>query len=100
MVRQKVQAWLSHPLTRGHDLDDPRTTDLRRQMIAQKPFLRDIYREWYQSLCEALPSGCEPVLELGSGPGFLADFIPGLVTSDILACEGVRVVLDGTHLPF
>jgi SAM-dependent methyltransferase len=40
------------------------------------------------------------VLEIGSGAGFLADFIPGLITSEILVCRGVRVVLDAEHLPF
>jgi hypothetical protein len=40
------------------------------------------------------------VLEIGSGPGFLSDFVSGLISSEMFVCPGVRVVLDGRHLPF
>lgn len=95
-----LKAWLAHPLTRGLDIDDPRTTLLRRQIIQEKGFLRQIYQEWYAAIAAALPADEEPVLELGSGAGFLSDFIPGLITSEIFSCPGVRVVLDGARLPF
>jgi SAM-dependent methyltransferase len=96
----RSKAWLSHPFTRGLDLDDPRTTEQRRAIIQHKPFLRRVYAEWYTTITRALPRGDEPVLEIGSGAGFLADFIPGLITSEILVCRGVRVVLDAGRLPF
>ena len=35
-----LRTWLTHPLTRGLDIDDPRTTELRRRVILEKPFLR------------------------------------------------------------
>lgn len=95
-----LRTWLEHPLTRGLDLDDPRTTDRRRQVIREKAFLRDIYSDWYSSIAEALPEGPGAVLEIGSGPGFLDDFVPGLITSEAFACPGVRLVLDGLRLPF
>lgn len=95
-----LKTWLTHPLTRGLDIDDPRTTLLRRQIIQEKGFLRQIYQEWYAAIAAALPAGEEPVLELGSGAGFLSDFIPGLITSEIFSCPDVRVVLDGARLPF
>ena len=47
-----------------------------------------------------LPDVPGNVLEIGSGPGFLADYIPDLVTSDIFTLPGVRCVLDGSALPF
>jgi SAM-dependent methyltransferase len=94
------KAWLAHPLTRGLDLDDPRLNEQRRRIIEQKPFLRRIYEEWYTAIVEALPPGDAPVLEIGSGAGFLRDFIPGLITSEVLPSPGVGVVLDGTRLPF
>jgi SAM-dependent methyltransferase len=91
---------LSHPLTRGLSIDDPRTTALRRRIVNEKPFLKKIYIEWYQSVAAALPPGPGRVLELGSGPGFLDQFIDGLITSEIFPCPGVAVVLDGHRLPF
>jgi hypothetical protein len=31
--------------------------------------------------------------------GFLADYVPGLVTSEVFHCPNVRMVLDGQSLP-
>jgi SAM-dependent methyltransferase len=95
-----LKARLAHPRTRGLDLDDPQTTLLRRRIIREKKFLERIYREWYTAIRDALPPGAAPVLELGSGAGFLREFLPGLITSEILRLPQVRVVLDGQELPF
>jgi len=95
-----LKRWLEHPLTRGLDLDDPRTTHLRRRILTGKPFLRRIYEEWYAALAASLPPGDGLVLELGSGAGFLADFVPGLVRSEVFYTPGVDAVLDGLALPF
>ena len=50
-----LKRWFEHPLTRGLDLDDPRTTHLRRRILAEKPFLRKIYEEWYERIAASLP---------------------------------------------
>ena len=91
---------LAHPLTRGLDLDDPNTTVLRQAIVHSKPFLKSIYEEWYQKIANCLPDIRGNVLELGSGGGFLADYIPDLITSEILHCPNVQLVLDGQSLPF
>ena len=95
-----LRKWLSHPLTRGSDLEDPQTTLLRRRIIKEKKFLWRIYHEWYQAIGAALPSGKRPILELGSGPGFLKGVIPGLITSEVFYPTDMDVVLDGQQLPF
>jgi SAM-dependent methyltransferase len=81
------------------DLDDPATTQLRRRIIREKPFLKRIYDEWYALLADAVPAGPEPVLELGSGAGFLDEVIPGLITSDVFECDGLDLICDGCRLP-
>ncbi len=91
---------LAHPLTRGLNIDSPRCTDLRRSLIRNKRFLRQIYEEWYAAIAALLPPDKDPVLEIGSGGGFLPDYIPGLITSEVFYCQHVRVVLDGSRLPF
>src|SRR6266851_7114178 len=96
----KLKQWLAHPLTRGWDIDDPHTTQLRRSIIRDKGFLRQIYQEWYHTIAASLPVGEGAVLELGSGAGFLGDFVPDLITSETFTCADVRLVLDGRALPF
>ncbi len=91
---------LVHPLMRGMNIDDPRTTHRRKLLIKSKPFLRKIYEEWYRFLICELPVGEEPVLEIGSGPGFLKELIPELISSEVFYCPGVDLLLDGHQLPF
>ena len=91
---------LAHPLTRDLDIDDPQTTHLRRQIIQEKSFLRQIYQEWYRAIVAALPQDQGAVLELGAGGGFMSDFVPDLITSELFYCPKIRTVLDGSSLPF
>jgi SAM-dependent methyltransferase len=91
---------LAHPLTASIDLDDARTSALRKQIIASKPFLKAIYDEWYSLLVSELPAGNGAALEIGSGAGHCAEFIPNLITSEVFSCPGVRIVLDARQLPF
>jgi len=39
-------------------------------------------------------------LELGSGAGFLSDFVPDLITTEIFYCPHIRMVADAQRLPF
>jgi SAM-dependent methyltransferase len=91
---------LAHPLTRGMDIDSPATTELRRRIVRGKPFLRRLYEEWYGLIRSQLPSISGNVLELGSGAGFMHEYIDGLITSEIFSTPGASVVIDGTKLPF
>jgi hypothetical protein len=85
-----LKSLLAHPLTCGLDLDDPRTTELRLRIIQEKSFLRQIYQEWYSTLANDLPRGALPTVELGSGAGFLKDFVPNLITSEVFSCAGAH----------
>lgn len=91
---------LSHPLTRGLDIDAIQTTELRKQIICSKPFLKKIYEQWYSQIIENIPAGVGPVLELGTGAGFLRNYIPGLITSDIMPIKGGDLACDALHIPF
>jgi hypothetical protein len=46
---------LAHPLTRGFDIDAAATTIRCRSIVRRKPFLKQIYEEWYQALANCLP---------------------------------------------
>ena len=96
----RLRNWLAHPMTRGIDVDDPQTTLLRRQIIMEKPLLYSIYEQWYRVILNSLPKGIGPVLELGTGAGFLKQFCPELVTSDIFWLPDNTLTLDGQRIPF
>lgn len=95
-----LRTLLAHPLTRGLAIDAPETTCLRRRIVAEKPFLRRIYQEWYEAIAQDVPAGDGDVLELGSGAGFLRDYISGLITSDVLPLPDIDRVVDAHELPF
>lgn len=96
MIRNLIQ----HPLTKNLDIDDPQTTDQRKKIIQDKIFLNKIYREWYKHIVKVLPDSSGKILELGSGAGFIREYLPGIILSDIIPCKGISVVLDGTRIPF
>jgi len=95
-----LREMFAHPLTQGMNIDDVRTTQLRLLIIREKGLLRQIYESWYGAILQQLPVRKDSILELGSGAGFLADFVPSLITSDILHVSNVNVVLDAHALPF
>ena len=81
---------LAHPLTRDLSIDSPETTELRREIIRTKPFLRQIYSDWCDAITQQIPDGPGEVLELGSGAGILSDHIPNLITSEVFPCTGIN----------
>jgi len=91
---------LAHPQTRDLSVDDPRTTLRRRGIIQSNRFLWRIYDEWYRLISACTPDGPGNVVELGSGAGFLGQYIPGLIASEVFQCSDIQIVLDARRLPF
>jgi SAM-dependent methyltransferase len=101
MLLNVLKSLAAHPLTRRMNLDSPETTIQRLRIVQEKPFLKKFYHQCYQDLGKSLPVDADgPLLELGSGGGFLKKYIPGLITSEILQIPGVDIILDGQRLPF
>lgn len=76
------------------ELNSIQTTLCHWETIRAKPFLTKIYEEWYQLQANFIPSGNEPVLEIGSGGGFLDRYVDNLIKSDTVALPDVDVTLD------
>jgi len=91
---------LTHPLARELDPDDADAIAVFRQIIRNKGYLRKIYDEWYQQIVAQLPPGSGRVVELGSGAGFLTQYIPDLVASDCLRIADISLALDAHEMPF
>lgn len=99
MAAELLRRWLAHPLTASLADDDPKTTEFRKQIIQSKPFLKAIYEEWYEMLAAEVPRGTGGVLELGSGAGFLSNYIPDLITSEVFPCSNVSLILNAQDMP-
>lgn len=80
------------------------TLDRFRQHRAaweRNPALRLLYTRWYGQIARALaeaPPG--PRVELGSGAGFSAEFIPDLVLTDLVAAPWHHREIGADQLPF
>ena len=73
----------------------------QKGMIQSKPLVRRCYDLWYGALAQDVASVPEEgsILELGSGAGYVKDFMPQAITSDVT--PGVAdIVVDGRQLPF
>lgn len=96
-----LKSALEHPDLKGRDIDAPETTRLRHRVIQQKPFLKKLYMDWYDRLAALVSKEGEgPVLEIGSGGGFLQETIHELIRSDVFFLPNVDLVLDGGRMPF
>jgi SAM-dependent methyltransferase len=92
---------LEYPEAASLPIDSPETTILRWQIIREKVFLRRVYDEWYGAISSTIPGGANPALEIGSGAGFMSDYLENLITSDLMELPGVDRVIDAcASLPF
>ncbi len=96
-------SWAKLPETKEiSGLDDSRATLLHRDIIQKKPFLKNIYTDFYnrfKKIAGTFPRGALFV-EIGSGGGFIKDVIPEAVTSDILELPGVDRCFSALDMPF
>jgi SAM-dependent methyltransferase len=100
MAISPLRAILAHPLSKGLDLDDPETTDVRLRIIQEKPFLRRIYNDWYALIRSRIPEGNGSIVELGSGAGYFEQFVPDAIQTEVFWCRNAQLVADGQLLPF
>lgn len=80
-------------------LDSQDTFSLHRKIINSRPFLKKLYKDFYLEFKKArVPKG--PLVELGSGAGFLKELIPNVLTSDIVKDGSIDKVFSATKIPF
>jgi SAM-dependent methyltransferase len=93
-----LKNWFQHPITKDFDLDDPKTTILRHEILSSKPFLIRIYREWYEIIFQHI-NEVDKILEIGSGAGFFNQFSKEVFLTDVLHLPGINFQCDGHYLP-
>lgn len=77
-----------------------RFENLRKAWQANEA-LRVLYRRWYLHIADRLPAhALGPWIEIGSGPGFAAEFIPQLELTDIVKAPWHHRCVSAEKLPF
>jgi SAM-dependent methyltransferase len=69
-----------------------------KKIWEDKPVLRAIYQDYYNRIVTCVKPG--KTLEIGGGTGNLKEYLPQVVTSDIVPSPWVDVVCDAQSLPF
>jgi SAM-dependent methyltransferase len=69
-----------------------------RAVWERKPALREVYRDIYQRIMDAVAPG--RILEIGGGSGNFKAFAPSAISSDILFAPWLDLVCDAQRLPF
>jgi len=102
-LKHYLQTHYAHPLVGQLDLDSREAVGIHRRIIEGNPLLKRHYLFIYGSFKkveEGLRGLCQPSLEIGSGGGFLKEIIPTVITSDVVAGEGIDRVEDASKLSF
>jgi SAM-dependent methyltransferase len=85
----------------GFELDDPRATLAHRDIILSKPYLKQVYLDWYNLYKKSFTNfDIGQFLEIGSGGGFVKEIFPKIITSDILPLPNVDKVFSAEKMPF
>ncbi len=74
---------------------------IQRERVRNTPFLRQLYREWYNQFTDEiakLPPGIK--IELGAGGGFFREVAPSVISADSLPYSTNDLTFLPTSLPF
>jgi len=91
----------AHPKMAGLTPGDVAWFTAQRRLIRSKPMVQQCYDLWYSLLRSdvASVSGQGKLVELGSGAGYIKEFLPEAITSDVTPGFS-DMVIDGRELPF
>lgn len=76
-----------------------RDLERHQRVWARKGVLRDVYHAYYREMLNRV-SDRSPIVEIGSGPGFLKEYAPHIISTDIEPLPWIDRVVDGCVLPF
>jgi SAM-dependent methyltransferase len=99
-IRKRIPGFLDLPGSgRIRDIDNASTVAEHRKIINSNRFLKKLYIDFYKYFsrsCAGVPDGLK--VEIGSGAGFLKEFIHNVITSDVVEC-GNDTVFRAEKMP-
>lgn len=69
-----------------------------RILIKNRKFLNRIYSDFYSKIQSTKLK--RPIIEIGSGAGFIKKVIPGVTTTDVIKAKGIDIKAFAEKLPF
>jgi SAM-dependent methyltransferase len=72
----------------------------QRRAWDERPFVRELYGEWFAAIAALLAPGDGPTVELGCGIGAFKDFRPATTATDVIATPWADAVVDAERLPY
>jgi len=102
-VRRYFKKLFANPLVRSLDIDSKEAIIIHRRIIKENPLLNKHYRfiyQYFKRIEDSLSDLDFPSLEIGSGGGFLKEFLPTVITSDVVGLEGIDRIENATSLTF
>jgi SAM-dependent methyltransferase len=98
-----LHSLLSEPRVRFVDVDSQALLDAHRDILAGKPMLRGVFREFYDT-CMALDrryfSGQGLRIEIGAGVSLFKHYHPEVIATDIKASPHLDEVVDALSMPY
>ena len=89
-----------NPQIKNLGIDSPQRAEVTKSIIQNKAFLKKIYLEWYHEIYARISTINGPILEIGTGGGFLKEIIPQIITSEVFYSSNINLVLNAINLPF
>jgi SAM-dependent methyltransferase len=71
-----------------------------RKIWQTKPVLRRFYQEYFDRIKNMLPKGTNRIVEVGGGIGNLKSALPTVLSTDLVFCDWLDMVLDAEAMPF
>ncbi len=98
-----IRDLLVEPRIRGVDVDSPDFLERRRDILASKPIMLSVFRDFYD-LCIGLDersfTGSGSRVEIGAGASLFKQFYPDIIATDIVASPHLDLVVDALAMPF
>ena len=93
----------SHPLADKVDINSRYAVDIHRRIIRENPLLIAHYAliyKYFKRIDDSVSNLKYSSLEIGSGGGFLKEFLPDVITSDVVKSEGIDRIENACALSF
>ncbi len=76
------------------------TLAAQRRAWDERPFVRELYGEWFGMIASWLAPGDGPTVELGCGIGSFKEFRPATIATDVSSSPWTDAVVDAERQPY